>query len=119
MDIGLLLLVIFLADVILPLCAWYLGETFDKDSGILFAIVGSVALGFGLLLWLSSRQLGAALFPWIGGVSSFLSFACFVMGRIGFFPGEKTGEALGKFVLWFARLLGFFMGPGSKGPSKR
>jgi hypothetical protein len=119
MDIGLLLLVIFLADVILPLCAGYLGETFDKDSGILFAIIGSVALGFGLLLWLSSRQLGAASFPWIGGVSAILSLACFVMGRIGYLPDERTGAALGKFVGWFARLVGFFMGPGSKGSSKR
>lgn len=119
MDIGLLLLVIFLADVILPICAGYLGEAFNKESGILFVIIGSVTLGFGLLFWLDSRTLGATLLPWIGGVSAILSLACFVMGRIGYLPDERTGAALGKFVGWFARLVGFFMGPGSKGSSKR
>jgi hypothetical protein len=120
-DIGSLLLVIFLADLILPMSAWYLGEVFDKASGLVFVVIGFVALVFGLLFWLDSRTLGATLLPWIGGVSAILSLACFVMGRIGYFPGAKTGAALGKFVGWFARLVEFFMPPGvrSKDPSKR
>lgn len=75
-----------LADLVLPLLAWYVGAAFDKSSATLFSAVLLLALVIGTIFWTVSSEPEKVVFVALSSLSAGLSILFFCFGKFNFSP---------------------------------
>jgi hypothetical protein len=83
-----------LADLVLPLLAWYVGAAFDKSSATLFSAVFLLTLVIGTIFWIVSSEPERVLFVALSSLSAGLSILFFCFGKFNFAPNAFWMQVL-------------------------
>ena len=75
-----------LADLLLPLLAWYLGDAFDRSSATLFFVVLVIVLALGSVFFTLGSEPERVFILALGALSVGLSVIFFGFGRFKFAP---------------------------------